>query len=189
MIEIIVPASPSIELWDPVKEEFLYSESIEGAIFHVEHSLVAVSKWESKWKKAFLKQDEKTIDETLDYIRCMTIEENIPESVYRHIPESEIIKIKNYIDDTMTATVINSNKITDDNRVHKDTITSELIYYWMIANEIPFECERWHLNRLLTLIQVCSSKNAPTKKLDKNRLMKRNASLNAARKAKHGSHG
>lgn len=189
MIKVTVPTTPSIEMWDPVKEEFFYTEPIKETTFHLEHSLVSISKWESKWKKAFLKKNEKTIEETIDYIRCMTIEENIPESIYHHLPDQEIVKIKEYIDDPMTATVINSNKLTEDHRQHKDVITSELIYYWMIANEIPFECEHWHLNRLLTLIQVCSSKNAPPKKMDKKSLMKRNASLNAMRKAKSGSHG
>lgn len=189
MIKIIIPASPSIEMWDPVKEEFFYTEPIDETVFHIEHSLVSISKWESKWKKAFLKKNEKTVEEILDYIRCMTIEDGIPDSVYRYLPDKELLRIKDYIDDPMTATVINSNKLTEDHRPKKDVVTSELIYYWMIANEIPFECENWHLNRLLTLIQVCSSKNAPSKKLDRGKLMKRNASLNAARKAQYGSHG
>lgn len=190
MITITIPKSPRIEMWDPVKEEFVYTEPIEKDIkLTLEHSLVSISKWESKWKKAFLKKSNKSAEEMIDYIRCMTIEKNIPEHVYNHIPKDEVLKIKDYIDDKMSATVINTNKFTDDNRHRKDVVTSELIYYWMISNEIPFECERWHLNRLLTLIQVCSSKNSPSKKLDKRKLMKRNSALNASRKARSGSHG
>lgn len=190
MITIVIPAQPEQELWDSVNEEFVYIEATKEAKITLEHSLVSISKWESKWKKAFLKDDQKTAEEMLDYIRCMTIEKNIPEQIYNYIPAEEMMRIKDYIDDRMSATVINSNSVEEPKgRRGKDVITSELIYYWMIANEIPFECEKWHLNRLLALIQVCSAKNAPSKKMSKRDLLKRNASLNAARRAKSGSKG
>lgn len=198
MLTIIVPykpAQPAKEMWDPVKEEFFYTEpeeEIKETKLTLEHSLVSISKWESKWKKAFLKEDKKTPEQVLDYIKCMTIEKNIPDRVYENIPASEGKRISEYIEDRMTATYI--NKMPDNKPGRKDTVTSELIYYWMIANQIPFECERWHLNRLMALIQVCSVKNAAMYGNKKGRkhndsLLKHNAALNAARRAKSGSMG
>lgn len=194
MITIKIPAQPATEIWDPAREEFIYTEEIPETKLTLEHSLVAISKWESKWKKAFLKENvRKTPEEILDYIRCMTIEENIPENVYEYIPADEVDRIMKYVEDTMTATYIN-RKPAKETPGKKDVVTSELIYYWMIANQIPFECENWHLNRLMALIQICSVKNAAMyggkkNRADKNSLLKNNAAMNAARRAKLGSKG
>lgn len=193
MITITIPARPSIEIWDPVKEEFVYSEEIRETKITLEHSLVSISKWESKWKKAFLKEEQKTPEQVVDYIKCMTIEKNIPDNVYENIPTNEIKRITDYIEDRMTATYI-KQRPENNNPGRKDVVTSELIYYWMIANQIPFECEKWHLNRLMALIQICSVKNAAMYGGKKNRagkqdLLRQNAALNAARRAKTGSKG
>lgn len=194
MITVTIPAKPSEEMWDPVKEEFIYTEPIRETKITLEHSLVSISKWESKWKKAFLKQGQKTPEEVLDYIRCMTIEKNIPDNVYENIPPSEIKRITDYIEDSMTATHV-KKKPESNKPGSKDVVTSELIYYWMIANQIPFECEKWHLNRLMALIQVCSVKNAAMyggkKKGRANQqdLLRHNTALNASRRAKMGSKG
>jgi hypothetical protein len=166
---------PSIELFDEKNNEFL---EIKQTDLQLEHSLVSLSKWESKWKKPFLSKETRTIEETIDYIRCMTITQNVDPLVYRAITPDIIDQINRYISDPMTATTIREDK----RPFNRDIITAEIIYYWMITLNIPFECQKWHLNRLLTLINVCSIKNSPQKKMSKREIMSRNASLNAARK-------
>ena len=152
----------------------------------LEHSLISISKWESKWNKAFLSKNEKTYEETVDYIKCMTITQNVDPSVYLRLTNENIEQINQYIDAPMTATYFMED---DDKKPSRETITAELIYYWMIALNIPFECQKWHLNRLLTLVKVCNIKNAPPKKRSKGDIMRRNAKLNAARRAKHHTRG
>lgn len=169
---------PPMEFFDEQKEEFV---TIQGQTIQLEHSLVSVSKWESKWHKAFLGKNEKTSEETLDYIRCMTITKNVNPIVYTLLSPQQIKEITDYIEAPMTATWFSEDK----NKTGKnsgETITSELIYYWMIALQIPVEFQRWHLNRLLTLIRVCNLKNTPPKKMSKREIMQRNRSLNEARK-------
>ena len=172
---------PPFELYDEEKEEFITSK---GATLLLEHSLVSLSKWESKWCKPFLSKEDKTPQETSSYIVCMTITQNVDSKVYLNIPQGVIDQVRDYIDRPMTATVI--AKQTSKSR---EIITSEIIYYWMIALTIPFECQKWHLNRLLTLINVCNIKNSPQKKLSRRDLAGRNTSLNAARRAALNSRG
>ena len=171
MLEITIPGA---ELWDESKQEFINTNT---QILRLEHSLVSISKWESKWKKAFLGNQEKTFEETIDYIKCMTITQNVDPNVYNYLTKTNIEEINKYIGDSMTATTISENKNQPANR---EIMTAEVIYYYMIALNIPFECQKWHLNRLLTLIKVCSNKNQPPKKRGKNEVLKRNAALNAA---------
>jgi len=172
MLKITIP---SIELYDEVLDEFITSK--EQSI-QLEHSLVSISKWEAKWNKPFLKKGEKTLEETIDYVRCMTTSQNIDYDVYNLLSAENLRQVKEYIEADMTATTF-SNK---DNKVNREVITAEIIYYWMINLNIPFECQKWHLNRLLTFINVCSIKNNPPKKMSKRELASRNSSLNAARK-------
>lgn len=153
---------------------------------NLEHSLVSISKWESKWKKPFISKDKKTMEESIDYVRCMTVNPNVDPLIYENLTPSVFKKIEEYIDDPMTATWISSNEPKGYSR---QIITSELIYYWMVAYQIPFECQKWHLNRLLMLIQVCDEKNKPPKKMNRNQILSRNAALNAARRAKMHSKG
>lgn len=182
MLTIEVPAR---ELWDEGQEKFI---ATKACTIVLEHSLVSVSKWEAKWKKEFLSTAEKTEEETLDYIRCMTITQNVDPNIYKYLSQDIIKKVNEYISDPMTATTFSKN---DRNKnggksYSKQKITSELIYYWMIALEIPMECQRWHLNRLLTLIKVCQIKNDPGKKMSKKDILSSNARINAARrKASH----
>lgn len=183
MLKLVVPISP--EGWDEVKEEFVEPKT---QILELEHSLVSISKWESKWHRAFLSGKEKTFEETLDYIRCMTLTENIDPEVYSHLTQSNIQEVNSYIEAPMTATVFNKQKSGDGKS--KDVPTSELIYYWMISQNIPFECQNWHLNRLLTLIRVCNIKNAPPGKKQNPRELARNyAEMNKANRAKYHSKG
>ncbi|MDR2395791.1 MAG: hypothetical protein LBD57_04260 [Endomicrobium sp.] len=152
----------------------------------LEHSLLSISKWESKWHKAFLSKEEKTIEETLDYIRCMCINANtIPETAFKFLTVVNHKEIAAYIEDSMTATTINDRGGPPSRQI----ITSEVIYYWMVSLQIPFECQKWHLNRLLTLIRVCNANNTPQKKMSRNALYSRNSSLNAARRKALGTTG
>ena len=163
--------------------EFIEGES---CVLQLEHSLVSISKWESKWNKPFLSNPNMTEEETLDYIQCMTLTENINPIIFNLLDRENVEQIKNYISAPMTATTFSNNKAGKGGH---EIITSELIYYWMIALTIPFECQYWHLNRLLTLIRVCNIKNQPPKKMGKRELMNRNAALNAQRRAQLNTTG
>lgn len=181
MLRINIPLTP--EGWDEEKQEFVESEEVA---LELEHSLVSLSKWESKWCKSFLSSNDKTTDETLDYIKCMTLTEGVDPAVYNLLTNENITQINEYIAAPMTATTFYDDKSKKGGR---ETITSELIYYWMIALNIPFECQYWHLNRLLTLVRVCNIKNAPPKKMGRREIMSRNAALNAQRRAQLNSKG
>lgn len=167
---------PSIELFDEKQQRFSRSKEIT---LQLEHSLVSISKWESVWRKPFLTKHKKTLKEILDYIKCMTITQNVDPDIYNYIPQDVIDKIVEYIETPRTATNIPETIGKPNN----ETITSELIYYWMVTFNIPFECQTWHLDRLLTLIKVINLKNQPRKKGSTRELMSRNAALNAKRKA------
>ncbi len=180
MLQITIPA---VELWDERKQEFITTKE---QTLQLEHSLVSLSKWESKWCKPFLTKQEKTFEETLDYIKCMTITQNVDPEVYNYLTNENIEEINNYINAPMTATYFSDDKMAKPSR---EQITAELIYYWMIALNIPFECQKWHLNRLLTLIKVCNIKNQPPKKISKKEIMRRNAALNAARRKQLNTKG
>lgn len=173
MLQITVPASES---WDESKQEFVNTKE---QTLQLEHSLVSLSKWESKWCKSFFSKKEKTSEETLDYIKFMTLTQNVNPAVYANLTNENVKQINDYIEAPMTATYFPKE---EKGRVNNEVVTAELIYYWMIALNIPFECQKWHLNRLLTLIRVCNVKNQPPKKMSKSAIMSRNAALNAARR-------
>ena len=179
MLKITIPA---IELYDEATEEFVFSKE---QTLTLEHSLVSLSKWESKWCKPFLTKEIKTSEENIDYIKCMTITQNVDDNVYKYITNDNIKQVHNYIDAEMTATKFSN----ENNTSNREIITAEIIYYWMIALNIPLEWEKRHLNRLLTLINVCNIKNSPPKKMSKKEAANRNAQLNASRKKKLNSKG
>lgn len=182
MLQLTV--SVAEETWDEVKEEFV---SAQETTLELEHSLVSISKWESKWCKPFLSSDNKTADEIMDYIKCMTLTPNVDPDVYSRLTTEHFTKINEYINAPMTATTFSDDK---NSKRSQEIITSELIYYWMIALQIPIDqCQDWHLNRLLTLVRVCNIKNAPPKKMGKRDLMSRNAKLNAARRQQLNTKG
>ena len=171
------------ELWDVDKQTFIQVPECE---IQLEHSLVSLSKWESKWHKSFLKEKlENNTEETLDYIRCMTITQNVNPNIYLYLSNDEITKISDYINDPMTATTFSNNETSRSN----EYVTSELIYYWMITYNIPHQYEKWHLNRLITLIRLCQVKNSPAKKMSRNDVINKYAALNAQRRAKLNSKG
>lgn len=180
MLRITIPAT---EQWDESKNEFI---STKEQTLQLEHSLVSLSKWEAKWNKPFLGKEEKTFEETLHYIKCMTLTQNVDITVYNYLTTDNVSEINSYIENPMTATYFSDNKNGANNT---EQITSELIYYWMIALNIPFECQKWHLNRLLTLIKVCNIKNQPAKKMSRSEIMSRNASLNATRRKQLNTNG
>jgi len=180
MLTIIVPGR---EAWDEATESFINTKTCK---LQLEHSLVSVSKWESKWCKAFLSEiNDKSQEEVIDYIRCMTINQVDP-NVYYLLTKENIRQIMDYINAPMSATTFSEMPGAKRSR---EVVTSELIYYWMVASQIPFECQKWHLNRLLNLIRICGIKNQPPKKMKRNEILSRNASLNAARRAKLGTPG
>ena len=173
MLEITIPAS---EIFNEETSEFI---QIKEQKLRLEHSLVSLSKWESKWCKPFLTKESKTYEESTDYIRCMTITQNVDPKVYNNIPIDIISKVNAYIDAPMTATTINDR----NQKKNREIVTAEIIYYWMIEFGIPFECQKWHLNRLITLITVCNIKQSPQKK------MAANKKLNDARRKKYNTRG
>lgn len=182
MLEIIVPAG---EIYDESKEEFITMDKPQ--VLQLEHSLISISKWEEKWCVPYFSDKEvKTTEQVLDYLKCMTINKNVNPDAYSHLSSSNIEAINRYIESKHTATWFSSDEkkqfINRGGR-RQEVITSEIFYYWMIALQIPFECEKWHINRLITLIRVCQEKNEPAKKMSKAEILKRNRSLNAARRA------
>jgi hypothetical protein len=180
MLQITIPA---VEQWDEQKQEFVTTKE---QTLSLEHSLVSLSKWESKWCKPFLTKQEKTFEETLDYIKFMTITQNVDPEVYKYLTNGNIDEVNRYIEAPMTATYFSEDK---NGKTSREQITAEIIYYWMISLNIPFECQKWHLNRLLTLIKVCNIKNTPPKKRSKREIMSRNAALNAARRKRLNTKG
>jgi len=175
MLQIIIPAN---ETYDEVNNLFINSKA---QTLQLEHSLVSLSKWESKWKRPFLTKEKKTIAESVDYIKCMTLTQNVHPDVYVNLTNANITEVSKYIDEPMTATWFGNDTNQPPSR---EVVTAEIIYNWMITLNIPFECQKWHLNRLLTLIRVTNIKNSPKKKMNKKELMTRNTALNKARMEK-----
>jgi len=180
MLQITIP---SRELWDSEKEEFIQTKD---QILCLEHSLVSVSKWEERWCKSFFSKKEKTYEEIIDYIKCMTITQNVDPDVYKCLTDRNFYVINKYIEAPMTATRFAKSKTRGNNR---ETLTAEIIYYQMIYFNIPFECRKWHLNKLLTLIRVCIVKNTPPQKMSDGEIMRRNAALNSARRKRFNTRG
>ena len=180
MLQITIPET---DLWDEASQTFI---STKEQTLQLEHSLVSLSKWESKWCKVFFSKTQKTHEEIVDYIKCMTITQNVKPEVYACLTKDNLDQITKYIEAPMTATYFSDNK---NSQTSREQVTSELIYYWMIAQNIPFECRKWHLNRLLTLIRVCNVKNNPPKKMSKADIARRQRELNEQRKKKLGTNG
>ena len=184
MLRIIVPG---VEQYDPVQNLFYTTKE---TTLTLEHSLVSISKWESKWKRPFMStQKGFTRTELQDYVRCMTLTQNVDPLVYNALTQENYDQILKYMEDPMTATTVNDKALPKKGPMGGKTVTSELVYYWMTALNIPFECQKWHFNRLMTLIRVASIEQQPPKKMSKRDIMSQNKSLNAARKARLHSHG
>lgn len=183
MLEIVVPASR--EFWDESKNEFVYLGGGKDVTLRLEHSLISISKWEAKWGIPFI-ESEKTTEQILDYIKCMTLNPSVDPGVYQCLSAENIKEINEYISAPMTATTV---KETGPKKRASEKVTAELIYYWMISFQIPVEFEKWHINRLMMLIRVCAAKNEPAKKMGKREIMSQNKAINAARRARLHSKG
>lgn len=182
MFEITIPAT---EYWDSKNQEFVYTKE---QTLRLEHSLVSLARWESKWCKPFISDKGLNKEEIIDYIKCMTITQNVDDQVYNRLTPKHINQIRDYMELPMTATTFTEHS-KGKSRSNSEMITAEIIYYWMIALNIPMECQKWHLNRLLTLVRVCNIKNQPPKKMSKREILSRNAALNAARRQQLNSKG
>lgn len=179
MLQITVPAR---EFFNDETQEFITYPEVS---LKMEHSLLSLSQWESKWEKPFLELGNRTKEETAYYFKCMTLSPELPTDFFRLIPDTVNDAIIAYIESKQTATFFTKNQPG----FSRQKVTSELIYYWMVSLNIPFECETWHLNRLTTLIRVCNEQAKPEKGLKGAALAKRNSELNAARRAQLNSKG
>ena len=180
---MLVLKVPGTELFNEKTNEFITESEFT---IELEHSLASLSKWESKFEKPFLGSDEKTDEEVFYYIKCMILTEEYPSDLKRRLTNENLKEINDYISAKMTATWFRD---TPGPKGTSEVITAELIYYWMITFNIPFECQHWHLNKLFTLIKVFSIKNAKPEKMSKRDLLARNRELNAQRKAQLGTKG
>lgn len=180
---LVIEVQLGEELFDEEKSVFFYSEP--PFQLRLEHSLVSLSKWEESFEKPFLNNKEKTSEETIAYIKAMCLDDEISPEVFLKLSAENLKAIQSYITAKRTATWFTETKGKSSGEI----ITAELIYYWMISFNIPMACERWHLSRLLTLIQVCHHKNAPPKKMSKAELARRQREINAKRRAEHNTTG
>lgn len=184
MLEIVIPKTT---FFNEIDQTFI---DIPLTPIKLEHSLVSISKWEAKWHKPFLGDEDKTTDELISYIKCMTLTQNVNPDVYLGLTPEIVQQVCDYIKDPMTATTITTHETPDrlggSSRNSNKIITSEVIYSWMISLQIPSEYQRWHINRLLTLIRVCNINNQPNKKMGAKENMNYHKSLNEARRAAAG---
>ena len=182
MLEITIPGG------EKFNEETMEFIETKDTTIQLEHSLLSLSKWESKWHKPFIsrKKGDKTAEELIDYIRCMTLTKNVDPMIYYNISPEIIEQIQDYINDPMSATTITDRS----GKQNREIMTAEVIYYYMVALNIPFECQKWHLNKLMTLISVCSIKNQPNnKKMSRSEILARNRELNEMRRKKWNTKG
>ncbi len=190
MLKVSVPKS---EMWSDTLGRFITID--KDYELNLEHSLIAISKWESKWHKPFLSDEAKSYEETCDYIRCMNTTHGVPDEVFKLLPDSVIAEANEYIGDPATATWFNEAKKDGlPGRNKKEVITSEIVYYWMIELNIPEAYAKWHFNRLMTLIKVINIKHEEAdpnrkNKMSRNEILAQNAKLNAARRAAMHSKG
>lgn len=180
MLKLIIDAD------ERFNDETQTFETFNEVIIEFEHSLVSLSKWESKYEKPFLSSGEKTSEELLEYIKAMVITSELDLDVLNRLSQKNIDSIQEYIDSKQSATTFGS---MPERRGPGEVITSELIYYWIVSFNIPFECQTWHLNRLFALIRILNIKNSKPKKLSRNELAQRNRDLNAQRRAELGTKG
>ncbi len=178
MLKLTIPAQ---EYWDERKQEFVYGKE---TTLQLEHSLVSLSKWESKWKEPFLGRDL-SFEETVDYIRCMTVTQNTDPEVYRRLTAKNMQEVMRYIRTPMTAT----KPRKDDAPKRREIVTAEVLYSDMVMFGIPFECQKWHLSRLMTLIRVCDLRNRPPKKMSLGEIQRRNTAINAKRRKQWNTRG
>jgi hypothetical protein len=180
MLKISVPLA---EGFDEETQTFFVMKDFD---LELEHSLASLSKWEAKYKKPFLGSGDKDGVEVFDYIKLMALAPDVPDRIYDCLTADNIAAVNEYINDKMTATTFRE---MGPQRHSQEIITAEIIYYWMVALQIPFECQYWHLNKLITLVRVCNEKNKPARKMSRGEAARRQRELNAQRKANMGTRG
>ena len=171
------------EFFDEVDNTF---STVGDIVLDLEHSLISLSKWEAEFQKPFLGPGEKTTEEILEYVHAMIMTPDVPGNIMKRFNADHLTKVNEYIESSQSATTFGQMPRTPG---RSEIITSELIYYWMVAFNIPFECEQWHLNRLFALIRICNVKQSKPKKMSRNEIAARNRELNAQRKAQLGTTG
>lgn len=179
MLTIVVPG---VEAFNEETEEF---ETIGDFTLELEHSLVSLSKWEEKHEKPFLGTKDFTAEEMFDYIKCMVLTEDVPEDVYGRFTEKNAMDINDYINKKMTATWFSDKP----GRTSRETITAELIYFWLNSFQIPWDAQYWHLNKLFTVIRIHSAKSNPDKKMTRAERFAEQRRLNEQRRAAANSKG
>ena len=182
-MKLLIINVPALSGFDEDLEQFVHTKA---CTLQLEHSLISLSKWEAEWHKPFLSEDKKTDKESNDYIRCMHIGNNIDNRVFNLLPPSILKQIHDYIINPMTASTVVKKK---KNTINNETITSELVYYWMVALTIPFECQKWHLNRLIMLIDICNAKNQPAEKKSEKEIIEQYRNINEENKKRFNSKG
>lgn len=177
MLKLVIPPS---EIYNEETNEFT---EIKGATLQLEHSLVSLSRWESITHKPFLQDRPPKTKEEIDlYIQCMTVTQNVDPEVYKCLTDKDREKVLKYIDDPMTATWFNEDKTRKGVGRSNELITSEYLYYMMVDMNIPPEYQKWHLNRLLTLIRIIALKSKGNKKMPKGDIGNQYAAMKAARR-------
>ncbi|MCA9392285.1 hypothetical protein KC614_03720 [candidate division WWE3 bacterium] len=181
MLSIVVLGD---ELWNEETNEF---STVGDVALEFEHSLVSLSKWEAKYEKPFLGKGKKEQEEVFGYLKEMCLTPNVDEEVFYRLSDDNLDAINKYIESKQSATTFGN---LPKERGPAETITAELIYYWLVAFQIPFDpCETWHLNRLFSLIRICSIKNTPPKKVNRAEMLSQRSKLNAQRRAQLGTRG
>lgn len=179
---------PDREYYNEDTNEFI---SVKGPVLTMEHSLLSIRKWESKWHQPFMGKKEPTFEQMLDYFRCMTITpKDVGIEVFHGLSAENVAELKAYIGDSMTATTFHTYPGKKKGKASGPSIiTAEVVYGWMFQNGIPLECEKWHFNQLMTLIRVCAQQGGVNPKMSKKDILAQNKALNEARKAKLGTRG
>lgn len=170
------------QLYDEEKNKFF---DVKEDTITLEYSLYSIYKWESKWKKPYLHTKEKTVEESIDFIRCMTLDEDVNPLLYYNIKEEDFIRINEYLNDPATATTFGAVNGPVDRRIK----TAEIFYHLMTVYNIPFECEYWNFNRLLALIKVCNIENSPKKPMTKKEIYAQNRDINERNRKRFHSKG
>lgn len=173
----------SKEWFDEKKSEFI---TFDGADLELEHSLKAIREWEGKWERPFFSDKQMTKAEFIDYVRCMTLNK-VDKLAYLSLSNANVREIQKYLEKKHTATWFSNKQNTPKRR--NETVTAELVYYWMTELGIPYTCESWNFNTLMTLIEVCNRKNAKPSKRNSSDILSEQAKLNAERRKRLNTKG
>lgn len=180
---ILVLEFPEYDQFDRVTEEFV---TFPPARLTLVHNLLSIVRWESKWKRSFVDRPPSSVDEVIDYVECMADGQPSVPHMLERLTRDHTEAIKAYIADPMSASVMLSRP---GQTKSSEKMTSDLIYYYMVTFQIPFEAEEWHLNRLLMLIRICNAKQSAGQKTNSKSAASQRAALNRARRARAGSRG